>query len=507
FTRDVAIKRVLPGFSDVLQFSEMFIQEARIASKLLHNAIVQVFDFDRDAEGRLFLVMEFVEGKDLNSVRDSCLLPPAVIIYVMIEVLRALEYAHDLPVPTAAMRGVIHRDVSPHNVLLSWDGGVKLSDFGIAKARQATAATASDQIKGKIAYMSPEQANGNDLDGRSDLWACGVMLFELLTGRPLFVGTTQEALAQVFHLSIPSPSTLRADVPPDLEAITMRLLQRDLSARYAKASEVIRDLMACRDMTPNGRDQLVLLLAAQFPAALAARSSPDSNGAPSAPLMTSHPHDAIVTASARPHHSGTPVMSKPATPTTPTTLGGAVGQSVTAGSSRSRRWIALGVVTGGVGLGAIVAFAVTRTTNENPSPPVVSTNKTPPGTSMHSPAIIVDAALAIAPIVAPTSIHVTVETKPPKAIVIVDHERLGPSPVTITTSVGAHHDVLATLDGYADDNTSLTVDRDAQTFVLVLSAKPEQRATARPSSPPRPPSSPTSPPPKRFDPNGVGGDD
>ncbi|MBA3455858.1 MAG: serine/threonine protein kinase [Deltaproteobacteria bacterium] len=157
FARDVAIKRVLPGFSTLPQFASMFVQEARIASQLVHPNIVQVLDFDRDPEDRLFLVMEYVEGRDLDAIGDTGLLPSSTIIFVITEVLRGLGYAHDLPVPKHGMRGVVHRDVSPHNVLVSWEGAVKVSDFGIAKAREASAATASTMIKGKAAYMSPEQ--------------------------------------------------------------------------------------------------------------------------------------------------------------------------------------------------------------------------------------------------------------------------------------------------------------------------------------------------------------
>src|SRR6185436_11069226 len=154
FSRKVAIKRVLPGFSDNPAFAQMFVSEAQISSRLQHPNIVSVLDFDRDADGRLFLVMELVDGQDLDALNASGLLPLPVVIHVIAEVLRGLGFAHDLPT-TSGLRGVVHRDVSPHNVLLSWEGAVKVSDFGIAKARAASEATASAFIKGKPAYMSP----------------------------------------------------------------------------------------------------------------------------------------------------------------------------------------------------------------------------------------------------------------------------------------------------------------------------------------------------------------
>ena len=265
FSRKVAIKRVLPGFSDNPAFAKMFIAEAQISSRLVHPNIVSVLDFDRDAENRLFLVMELVEGRDLDALVSSGLLPIPVVIFVIAEALRGLGYAHDLP-SGADVRGIIHRDVSPHNVLLSWEGAVKVSDFGIAKAKSATEATASVFIKGKPAYMSPEQANGEALDGRSDLFAVGIMLWEMLLGRRLFIGEdTRATLAAVLFGQIPRPRSIRGDLPKDLERVVMKLLERDLPARYATAEQAIHDLLECADAPRNGREALSSMLAERFP--------------------------------------------------------------------------------------------------------------------------------------------------------------------------------------------------------------------------------------------------
>ena len=167
FTRDVALKRVIAGYSANADFAQMFVAEASLSSRLRHPNIVAVWDFDRDDDGAFFLVMELVEGRDLDALMSTGRLPLPVILYVIGEVLRGLGYAHNLPFGVDGVRGMVHRDVSPHNVLLSWEGEVKVSDFGIAKAREASEATASVFIKGKPAYMSPEQANGERLDGRS----------------------------------------------------------------------------------------------------------------------------------------------------------------------------------------------------------------------------------------------------------------------------------------------------------------------------------------------------
>ncbi len=268
FARPVALKRVLPGYAQDGAFASMFIQEAQLSARFHHPNVVSVVDFDRDPEHGLFLAMELVEGRDLNDLMHTGLLPIPLVIYLVAEVLRGLGYAHNLPPDDSGVRGVVHRDVSPHNVLLSWEGEVKVSDFGIAKARgAATSASASLMIKGKPAYMSPEQANGAKLDGRSDLFAVGVMLWEMLVGRPLFAGsgTMQEMFAALFFKQIPAPHQERAEVPEDLSAVTLRLLARPREQRYATAEDAVDALLSCAAASRSGRAELISVLAERFP--------------------------------------------------------------------------------------------------------------------------------------------------------------------------------------------------------------------------------------------------
>jgi len=264
FERRVAIKRVLAGLSQIPAFAAMFVAEAKIASRLAHPNVVSVLDFSRDAAGRLFLVMEYVDGKDLASLVETGPIPPRLALFITVELLRGLGHAHELSDPAGAPCGVIHRDVSPQNLLVSYEGAVKVSDFGLAKARAAGEGVQSATVRGKPRYMSPEQLSGAPLDGRADLYAVGVMLWEMLAHRPLYVGTANEIVAQVMFKPVPRAGTLRAGVPADLEAVAMTLMARDRDDRYPTAAAAIEALLACQDVPRDGRGELAHLLAERF---------------------------------------------------------------------------------------------------------------------------------------------------------------------------------------------------------------------------------------------------
>jgi serine/threonine protein kinase len=262
FMRPVALKVVRPDFSNIAEFSELFIQEARFASMLNHSNVVNVIDFDRDASGRLFLAMEYIEGRDLSALLDGRPVPPPLAIHIAVEALRGLGYAHELP-EGSAVRGIVHRDVSPQNILLSSTGAVKVSDFGIAKA--LTTSGILSAFRGKASYVSPEQAAGHPIDGRSDLFSLGVVLWEMLTAKRLFQGLRpQDVVMRVILGQVARPSTIRP-IPADLEAVVMRLLAKAREDRYATASDTIAALVQCRDAPRNGTRELVAFLAKRFP--------------------------------------------------------------------------------------------------------------------------------------------------------------------------------------------------------------------------------------------------
>ncbi|WP_235685682.1 serine/threonine-protein kinase [Corallococcus silvisoli] len=247
FEKEVVIKRVRAFLASDPDFVQMFIAEARLASRLNHANVVQIFDFDKH-EDTYYLAMEYVRGCSLWELRKRAResmtpMPPVLVAHIGAEVARGLHYAHRLRV-NGELLNLVHRDVTPHNVLVSYDGAVKLTDFGIAKAGNKL--TNPGVLKGKFAYMSPEQARGESVDVRTDVFALGVVLWELLTGGRLFQGDSEIAvLRAVQESTIVPPARLNPDVPPDLDEVIRRALERDLSKRFQTAGELERALAQC----------------------------------------------------------------------------------------------------------------------------------------------------------------------------------------------------------------------------------------------------------------------
>jgi serine/threonine protein kinase len=246
FEKVVVIKRILPHFCEDEGFVTMFQDEARVAAHLTHANVVQIFDFDA-VDGLFFIAMEYVEGQDLKRVLDVGAkkgrpLSIAQSVSIMIEASQGLHYAHTRVVDGQPLN-IIHRDVSPHNVMVSFNGEVKIMDFGIAKAASRSTKTRVGTVKGKCAYMSPEQARGKPLDGRSDLFALGVCLWEMLTGKRLFVGESDfETLNNVLKAEVPPPSELNPEVPKELDAIVLKSLARDRENRQADVGVFVTEL-------------------------------------------------------------------------------------------------------------------------------------------------------------------------------------------------------------------------------------------------------------------------
>lgn len=247
--RLVAVKAILADLADDSEFVKMFLDEGRLVQAVRHPNVVDVYEVGED-RGIMFMAMEWVEGDSLHSVIAEAgkrrPIPPEMAVRIIADAAAGLHAAHELKDEKGKLLGVVHRDVSPHNILIGTDGAIKLVDFGVAKAMgRISDATSAGQLKGKFGYMSPEQAMAKPVDRRSDVFGLGIVLFELTTGRRLFRG---EHDAETLHLvvsgQIPKPSKIDERYPPKLEAIVMKALERDLDKRYQTAAEFQQELEA-----------------------------------------------------------------------------------------------------------------------------------------------------------------------------------------------------------------------------------------------------------------------
>ncbi len=252
FRKKVAIKRVLPKLSQNHEFIRMFLDEARLCAYLSHSKCVQVFDIGQ-AAGAHFIVMEFVDGADLQGVlehlqRSSQQLPVELACLIALHVCEGLAYAHDACDHNDQPLGIVHRDISPHNVLMTRFGEVKLVDFGLAKASSHLTADEEDIVKGKFGYLAPEVTLGQGADRRVDIFAAGILLWEMLAGRRLFKGETDlETFKQVQAAAIPDMRQLRADVGDDIAYVLNKALARDREQRYQRAGDFATDLAIVLD--------------------------------------------------------------------------------------------------------------------------------------------------------------------------------------------------------------------------------------------------------------------
>jgi eukaryotic-like serine/threonine-protein kinase len=249
FSRYVVLKRLHPKLTEDPQFVAMFLNEARIAANLSHPNIIHIYELFEDPPGSYVIAMEYVRGGTvLSLLRENKRagkrgLPPGVVVRVATAVSEALHYAYFEPGPDGAPRRVIHRDVSPSNVIIGYDGHVKLVDFGIAKALEADAVTQATTLKGKYGYMSPEQLKSQSLDHGTDVFSLGTMLWEMFCGKRLFKrDTALQMLYAILEEPIPRPSERVATLPPAIDHIVMRALSRSKTDRYQDALEVAHDL-------------------------------------------------------------------------------------------------------------------------------------------------------------------------------------------------------------------------------------------------------------------------
>lgn len=244
FERLVVVKRVLPSLTEDMDFIDMFLDEARLAARLTHPNIVHIYELSEE-RGAYYIAMEYVAGGDLHELggrRKGALLPLADSLYIISEVCAGLQFAHALAGPDGEPLGVVHRDVTPKNVLLSVDGVVKVVDFGIAKARAKLSVTRPGDIKGTFSYMSPEQARGEQVDRRADIYAVGALTYRLVTGTPAYPQIGDSLLSAVRASQFVRPRKVNPNIPPQIEEVILRAMAFDPKDRFPTCGALRRDI-------------------------------------------------------------------------------------------------------------------------------------------------------------------------------------------------------------------------------------------------------------------------
>jgi eukaryotic-like serine/threonine-protein kinase len=484
FQRPLVIKRMLPHLSQDRAFVDMFIDEAKLCGLLSHPNLVQIFEFGSVDES-FFIAMEHVHGETLLAVEVKLaqagrLAPVGASLEIARQVCLGLHYAHSLQSSTGQPLGIVHRDVSPANLMLSFHGGVKILDFGIARVAEGLRETRTQAgtMKGKVSYMSPEQIRMEPIDGRADIFAIGIVLHELLTGRRLFRSTNEYTRARmVLESEIPLPSTLNSAVTAAVDGIVMHALERNPQARYQDAAEMADDLeKALFEMRASPHEPRKLL-ASLFP------HGPSRSGEVNLPTPVG------------PWSSGgvSPAPSLPGMVPQEIDVGDVIVQSGAAviGKRRGRRsWIAL------LGVGAVVAAAVVVFPHWNVPPPEMNVA---PATAQPA------AAPAPQPPPSPAAkqvVRVSLDSSPQDAQVTREDsgEVVGRTPITIELPRGS--DVVSFVfdkAGHASASYKVIPDLD-KSVRAELTAEPVAAPKHASTPPSRPPPSrgrhATSPAPK-----------
>ncbi len=384
FEKLVVLKRILPHLAAEEEFVSLFLDEAKTTVALSHGNIVQVFDMGRGDDGDYFIAMEYVAGKNLRRFlrrwveKNRRPVDPALAAWIAGEILRGLDYAHRRTDSAGRPLGIVHRDLSPHNILISYEGEVKVADFGIAKAATKVVHTETGLIRGKASYMSPEQAQADPLDGRSDLFAVGILLYELLTGDPPWTGDQPQKVLRDLTSGAPpaAPSTKRPGISKELDAILLKALARNPDDRFPSADLFLKEIgqwLVKSSLVVGPRD-----LAAQMQQLFADDLDAERKQIAALPKVMTPPPML---------RTGTPAKGTPLPPTT--VLGGGDASSRVLTSNEDARppaipsWYRWGLVIGVAGLlvgGAFYGRTFFPETAPTPTATAVVIASTPPPT-------------------------------------------------------------------------------------------------------------------------------
>jgi serine/threonine protein kinase len=295
FEKLVVLKKILPKYAGRQRFVQLFLDEARLAASLDHPNIAQVYDIGT-VDGSYFFTMEYLHGQDVRSIlhrtwRTGARFPIEHAVQIARHVASALHFAHEKRSDDGTLLGIVHRDVSPSNIIVTYDGATKLLDFGVAKTTASTVKTRTGALKGKVSYMSPEQARGAPIDRRSDIFALGIVLWEMVATQRLYRGENDLATLQLIITQPPKrPTAVRPECPRELERIVLRALADDPGARYQTAEQLVTDLdeLARERKLKQSSNALAATLGQLFGDELAAWREARAAGVP----LADHLHDA-----------------------------------------------------------------------------------------------------------------------------------------------------------------------------------------------------------------------
>ena len=485
FNKLAVVKR-LRNPDDVARL-DMFLDEARLSARLSHPNIVNTYEVG-EAKGQYFIAMEYLEGQPLQAIvstKNTRVKPldETTAAFVAMQALKGLHYAHELADYDGTPLGVVHRDVSPHNLFITYQGEVKLLDFGIAKAALNSTQTETGVLKGKIRYMAPEQIGERNVDRRADIYALGIVLWEMLAGRPLYRGDVTSILTRIAMEDPPLLRTVREDIAPELETIVHKALVRDLDARYATADAMRVDLEAFLRGKQDGADSaLARMMNDQFAEtrdAVRARIKtflaelPTGTGAASAPnlaqaadllpaLFGDSPGGSSISGSGSGSGAGRVSAGTGSASTAGSHNAFLASPSLAAvsgapASSSRRLWWGLGAV-------AVLAVAFLLLRPNAPPPPPVAADLTPTAPATAAPA--------------PTTARVHIESSPPGALVEWSGKPLARTPADIELPAGLQT-IKVSSDGYEPEELAIDVKAGEQAArAVALRAKAPEPAPA-----------------------------
>lgn len=413
FEKLVVLKRILPQFSSNKEFVSMFLDEARLSATLQHTNIAQVHDIGQHGHS-YFFTMEYIRGEDVRAILKTALqarkrVPLSCSLAIVAGAAAGLHAAHVKCGADGTPLQIVHRDVSPSNVLVSYDGGVKLVDFGVAKAAQRQHETQAGTLKGKVAYMSPEQCRGKQLDRRSDIFALGILLYELTTHRRLFKGESEfEIMNKIVKEDVEPPSITYGKYPADLERILLKALQRDRDQRYASAQELQVDIeefarkhAIALSTVKLGEYMRALFVDRMRQAEARDRQRPRTEEVDIAIAETGQLSPAKLIAAERDRPDATPIPSRPSAPDMPT-VPGTRRQLM---PKPKRRWPIAVVAAAAAAVAAFVVMKTTSATEPNAGDSAAAASATTEAPAQAAPTPAPAPVTAIAPETPPATLQ------------------------------------------------------------------------------------------------------